>query len=66
MHDGAGVGLGQAASHLDGNVKRLFRRKRTAEKFAGNGFALVIGHHDEGTAVAGFFNAVNDADIRVV
>ena len=32
----------------------------------GNSLSLVIGHHDEETAIAGFFDAVKDADIGAV
>ena len=66
MHHGASMRFGKTTSHLDGNVNRFVRGKRGEGNLAGESLSLVIRHHNERTAVARLFNAVNDADIGMV
>jgi hypothetical protein len=66
VNDAAGVGLGEAAGHLCGDGDGLGLGERSAADVLGQRRSLVEGHDDEGSAVGGLFDTVNDADVGVV
>ena len=66
MHHRARMSGRQALRHLDADVDSFSHRERTAANLAHQRFSRVIRHHDKGAAVAGFLQAVNHANVRVV
>jgi hypothetical protein len=66
MDHSVSVGFGEGACDLHGDVDSRSQGKGAAQKLLRESFSLVVGHHDEGTAVVGLLNAVNDTDIRMI
>ncbi len=66
MLDAPGVGIFEAAQDLNRDVGGLGGRKHAGADSLGQRFALIERHGDEAAVVGGVFDAVDDADIRVV
>ncbi len=66
MHDIPRVRRFQAVRDLHGDFAGLAKFQGAAANFLRQRFAVVKGHDDEGAAVAGFFHAMNHADIRMI